>query len=574
EARVFSVIPAFEGSPLTAELVGLAFATASGRTRYVPLRHRYVGAPDQIPLRAVKEVLGPLFADPHLPKRGHGLKTLWHVLAANGIALDGMDEDVELASYLLNPSRKEHTLTDLARERLRSELPLLTAPGKKGTRVSELTVEEAGHLFGAWADAAYQMAGELWKELEGVGLAKLGREIEIPLMPVLARMEREGVRIDSGVLARINERVEADCKGYLAEIYKLAGHEFNVNSNAQINQVLYEELKLPVFKRGKTGHSTDHDVLEKLAQQHPLPGVVVKYRDIAKLKSTYLDPLPALVAADGRIHTTFHQAAAATGRLSSTDPNLQNVPIRSDTGQEIRGAFVADPEQQLISADYSQIELRLLAHVSSDTVLIESFQRDEDVHTRTASEVFGVKPEEVTANQRRAAKMVNYGIAYGLSPHGLSTRLDIPHEEAKSIIDRYFARYTGIRRYLEETIEKARKSGYVETMFGRRRYVPEVHAKSRWLAEAAEREAINMPIQGTAADLIKIAMIQLDRRIPEEKLGARMLLQVHDELLFEAPRAEVERVVALAKECMSGVAQLKVPLVVDVGTGTTWADAH
>jgi DNA polymerase-1 len=574
EARVFSVIPAFEGSPLTAELVGLAFATAGGRTRYVPLRHRYVGAPDQIPLRAVKEVLGPLFADPKLPKRGHGLKTLWHVLAANGITLDGMDEDVELASYLLNPSRKEHTLTDLARERLRSELPLLTAPGKKGARVSELTVEEAGHLFGAWADAAYQMAGELWKELEGVGLGKLGREIEIPLMPVLARMEREGVRIDSGVLARINERVEADCKGYLAEIYKLAGHEFNVNSNAQMNQVLYEEIKLPVLKRGKTGPSTDHDVLEKLAEQHPLPGVVLKYRDIAKLKSTYLDPLPALVAADGRIHTTFHQAAAATGRLSSTDPNLQNVPIRSDTGQEIRGAFVADPEQQLISADYSQIELRLLAHVSSDAVLIESFQHDEDVHTRTASEVFGVKPEEVTANQRRAAKMVNYGIAYGLSPHGLSTRLDIPHEEAKSIIDRYFARYTGIRRYLEETIEKARKSGYVETMFGRRRYVPEVHAKSRWLAEAAEREAINMPIQGTAADLIKIAMIQLDRRIPEEKLGARMLLQVHDELLFEAPKAEVERVVALAKECMSGVAQLKVPLVVDVGTGTTWADAH
>jgi DNA polymerase-1 len=315
-------------------------------------------------------------------------------------------------------------------------------------------------------------------------------------------------------------------------------------------------------------------VLEKLAEQHPLPGVVLKYRDIAKLKSTYLDPLPALVAADGRIHTTFHQAAAATGRLSSTDPNLQNVPIRSDTGQEIRGAFVADPEQQLISADYSQIELRLLAHVSSDAVLIESFQHDEDVHTRTASEVFGVKPEEVTANQRRAAKMVNYGIAYGLSPHGLSTRLDIPHEEAKSIIDRYFARYTGIRRYLDETIEKARKSGYVETMFGRRRYVPEVHAKSRWLAEAAEREAINMPIQGTAADLIKIAMIVVDRRITEEKLGARMLLQVHDELLFEAPKAEVERVVALAQECMSGVAQLKVPLVVDVGTGTTWADAH
>jgi len=337
--------------------------------------------------------------------------------------------------------------------------------------------------------------------------------------------------------------------------------------------VLYGDLALPVLKKGKTGPSTDAEVLEKLAEKHPLPRTLLDYRTLSKLKTTYLDALVPLVK-DGRLHTTFHQAATATGRLSSSDPNLQNIPVRTDVGRAIRRAFVAERGWKLISADYSQIELRILAHVSEDPGLLSAFQAREDVHQRTAAEVFGVTPGEVTADQRRVAKMVNFGIAYGLSPHGLSTRLDIPHEEAASIIDRYFARYAGIRRYLEETVERARRMGSVETLFGRRRLMDDLHSSNRATAQAAERAAINMPIQGTAADLIKMAMLRIDHRLREGGLRTRMLLQVHDELLFEAPEDEVDRAVELARSSMMGVAQLRVPLEVEVGLGQSWADAH
>jgi DNA polymerase-1 len=338
--------------------------------------------------------------------------------------------------------------------------------------------------------------------------------------------------------------------------------------------VLYEKLKLPVIKKGKTGPSTDQEVLEKLSEQHPLPAAILEYRSLSKLKSTYLDTLPTLVAADGRIHTTYHQAATATGRLSSTDPNLQNIPVRTELGREIRRAFVAAEGHQLVSADYSQVELRLLAHIAEDPVLIDAFLNDQDIHTRTAAEVFGVPPEQVDREQRRRAKMVNFGIAYGLSPHGLSARLGIPQEEARDIIERYFARYAGIYRYLRETVDTARKTGYVETLYGRRRYMPDLNSKNRGVAQAAERAAINMPIQGTAADLIKKAMLVVDAALKAEGLKTVMLLQVHDELLFEAPDAEVEQVKALAVKGMSSVASLKVPLKVDVGAGRSWADAH
>jgi DNA polymerase-1 len=338
--------------------------------------------------------------------------------------------------------------------------------------------------------------------------------------------------------------------------------------------VLYSELKLPVLKKGKTGPSTDQEVLEKLAEQHPLPNAILEYRSLSKLKSTYLDTLPSLVARDGRLHTTYHQAATATGRLSSSDPNLQNIPVRTELGREIRRAFVAEPGHQLVSADYSQVELRLLAHIAEDPVLIEAFQRDEDIHSRTAAEIYGVAPDQVDKEQRRVAKTVNFGIAYGLSPHGLSTRLSIPVEQARDIIERYFTRYAGIRRYLEDTVMQARKTGYVETMFGRRRLMADLHSRNRQVAQAAERAAINMPIQGTAADLIKKAMLEVDAALMKEGLRTVMLLQVHDELLFEAPDAEVEKVKELARRCMSQVATLKVPLKVDVGAGKTWADAH
>jgi DNA polymerase-1 len=329
-----------------------------------------------------------------------------------------------------------------------------------------------------------------------------------------------------------------------------------------------------VLKRGKTGPSTDAEVLEKLGELHPLPRVLLEYRMLSKLKSTYLDALVPLVAVDGRLHTTFHQAATATGRLSSSDPNLQNIPVRTEVGRSIRRAFVADPGWRLLSADYSQIELRILAHIAEDPALVEAFRADEDVHVRTAAEVFAVSAATVSADQRRVAKMVNFGIAYGLSPFGLATRLDIPQDEAAAIIERYFARYTGIRRYLEETVARAKRTGVVETLFGRRRLMEDLHSSNRATAQAAERAAINMPIQGTAADLIKMAMLRIDAAVRERGLRTRMLLQVHDELLLEAPEVELEEASVLVRTSMAGVATLRVPLRVDLGVGQSWADAH
>lgn len=569
-----TLTPAYEGAPRTAPLVGLALALPDGRTAYVPLRHQGLMARQARP-EAFRHLQGVL-EDESVRKGGHDLKALTLLLATEGLSLRGGQGDVELLSYLLNPSRREHALADLARERLRTELPSLPTQleGRKRRALADSSPEEVAGGYGARADAARRLAPELWQELERVGLATLARELELPLLPILARMERRGVRVDVPSLRRISEKVDAECKEKEREIHRLAGREFNVGSNPQLAQVLYEELKLPVLKKGKTGPSTDQEVLEKLAEQHPLPRALIEYRSLSKLKSTYLDTLPELVDREGRIHTTFHQAATATGRLSSSDPNLQNIPVRTELGLEIRRAFVAEHGHQLVSADYSQIELRLLAHIAEDETLLAAFHNDEDIHSRTAAEIFSVKPEDVTRDQRRVAKTVNFGIAYGLSPHGLSTRLDIPVEEAREIIDRYFTRYAGIRRYLEETVERARRSGFVETLSGRRRLMEDLHSKSRQVAQAAERAAINMPIQGTAADLIKQAMLAVDRELARQGLRAQMLLQVHDELLFEVPDEEVAAVEELARHCMSSVMKLRVPLKVEVGHGRTWADAH
>lgn len=574
EEGAVAIAAAFDGPPYAARWVGIALSLSDGTTYYVPTGHTLLSAHSQPSARAVIEILGPMLENETVRKIGHNLKALTSVMASLGVQLRGVDSDVELLSYLLNPSRREHALVDLTRERLRCELPSVPGGAKNKIEPSELTIEEAAAIYGACADASRRLAQDLWEELDRAGLSKLARTIEIPLLPILAKMERRGIRVDPEALARINRKAEADCEIQLKTIYQLVGHEFNVNSNGQLAEVLYNELKLPILKRGKTGPSTDQEVLEKLGQQHPLPSAILEYRTISKLKSTYLDPLPHLVAKDGRLHTTLHQVAAATGRLSSSDPNLQNIPIRTELGREVRRAFVAESGASLISADYSQIELRILAHVAEDAALIEAFLQDADIHTRTAAEIFDISPEQVTPNQRRAAKAVNFGIAYGLSPHGLSTRLDISTEEAKSIIDRYFERYVGIRAYLELTIEHARKTGYVETLFGRRRYMGDIHSRNRNAAQAAERAAINMPIQGTAADLIKLAMIRLDDRLTHEQLSAQMLLQVHDELLIEAPDSEVAAVTEIAREAMSQVATLRVPLKVDIGVGHSWAEAH
>jgi len=562
--------PAFSGRPATGRLVGLGIATEEA-SFYLPLEHRG----ENLPRSALVEVLGPLLRDPGVGKDGHDLKTLGLLVGGLGMELEGIRADVELLSYLLNPSRREHALEDLARERLRVELPAVdTGARREASGLAERFPEEVAEAFGARAQAAGRLAGQLWRDVDAAQLGELARTLELPLIPVLTRMERHGVRLDLEVLAGISREVDAQCAAQEAEIQRLAGRSFNVNSNAQLAEVLYTHLALPVLKRGKTGPSTDADVLEKLAEKHPLPKVLLEYRMVSKLKTTYLDALRPLLGPDGRLHTTFHQAATATGRLSSSDPNLQNIPVRSEIGRSIRQAFVADPGFRLISADYSQIELRILAHIAQDPGLLEAFRADEDVHVRTAAEVFGVPPAQVSAEQRRVAKMVNFGIAYGLSAYGLASRLDIPQEEASAIIDRYFARYAGIRRYLEETVARARRTGVVETLFGRRRLMEDLHSANRATAQAAERAAINMPIQGTAADLIKMAMLRIDHGLRERRLGTRMLLQVHDELLFEAPEAELEEASALVVSCMSGVASLRVPLKVELGVGRSWAEAH
>jgi DNA polymerase-1 len=574
KAGAVTLVPAFEGLPFAAKLVGLGVALPEGGTRYVPLRHQQLGSTQVTPERFASLMKGVL-EDAAVKKGGHDLKALTLLLANEGLTLRGAYNDVELLSYLLNPSRREHALVDLARERLRAELPELpVTTGKKARPLADHAPEELSAAYAVRADVAQRLAPELWKELEEAGLAKLARELELPLLPVLAQMERHGVKLDVEVLRGISNKVDVECNTKLQRIQQLAGREFNVGSNPQLATILFDELKLPIIKRGKTGPSVDQEVLEKLAEHHPLPEAIIEYRSLSKLKSTYLDTLPELVARDGRIHTTYHQAATATGRLSSSDPNLQNIPIRTDLGREIRRAFVAEEGHQLVSADYSQIELRLLAHIAEDPVLIDAFQHDEDIHSRTAGEIFGVSPKEVTSDQRRVAKTVNFGIAYGLSPYGLSSRLSIPESEARDIIERYFTRYAGIRRYLEETVERARKVGYVETLDGRRRLMGDLLSKNRNVAQAAERAAINMPIQGTAADLIKKAMLAANAALAKQGLKARMLLQVHDELLFETPDAEVEAVKALARQSMGSVVTLKVPLKVDVGAGRSWADAH
>lgn len=573
ESGEVTLVPAYEGLSFAASLVGLGVALKDGTTRYVPLAHE--GLVEQARPADFKAALQGVLEDAAVKKGGHDLKALWLLLERVGIQLRGVENDIELLSYLLDASRRDHSLEFLARDRLQVDLPELpTTSGRKARALKEHTPEEVAQAYAIRADAARQLAPGLWEELEPLGLAKLARELELPLVPLLARMESVGVKVDVKVLREISEKVGADCEAKVKEIHQLAGTEFNVGSNPQLAEVLYKKLELPVLKRGKTGPSTDQEVLEKLAEVHPLPRAIIEYRSLSKLKSTYLDTLPELVARDGRIHTTFHQATAATGRLSSSDPNLQNIPIRTELGMEIRRAFIAEEGHLLVSADYSQVELRLLAHIAEDPVLIDAFARDEDIHSRTAAEIFGVAQDQVTRDQRRVAKTVNFGIAYGLSPYGLSTRLNIPEEEARDIIERYFTRYAGIKRYLDETVRVAKEKGYVETLFGRRRPMGDLRAKNRQVVQAAERAAINMPIQGTAADLIKKAMLAVDAELEKQGLRTRMLLQVHDELLFEAPESEVDAVKALSRECMSSVMELKVPLKVEVGAGKNWADAH
>lgn len=498
-----------------------------------------------------------LLEDPSVPKAVHDLKGTLRVLQAHGVALAGAHDDLMLYSYLINPTHASHRLADVAARF--SERPLQEQDARQ--------LPEAAH-------AVRGLTPLLSGDVDGLEIRSVYEEIDLPLTPVLLEMEQAGVRIDAGVLNRMAASLSADMDRIGEQIYDLAGHRFNINSPKQLGDVLFNKMGLPKplkYGKGKVV-STAQDVLEELSQHHEVPRLVLDYRQLAKLKSNYADSLPLLADAEGRVHTTFNQVGTATGRLSSTNPNLQNIPIRTELGREIRTAFIAAPGRVLISADYSQIELRLMAHFSEDPLLVKAYRQGEDIHTLTASEVFGVPAEAMSKETRNRAKAVNFGIVYGISPFGLAQQLGIDQHEARLYIDRYFERYSGVRAYIDRVLEETRHEQRVKTMFGRVRPIPDIQSRNANMRGFAERTAVNTPLQGTAADLIKVAMIRIDERLKREKLTTLMTLQVHDELLFDVPVNEVDTVKKLVREEMEGAAQLKVPLVADCGVGQNWRD--
>jgi DNA polymerase-1 len=565
--------------PLTARLVGISFATAAGAGIYLPLAHRGPDAPAQLARDEALARLKPWLESASHRKVGQNLKFDAHIFANCGIALRGIAHDTLLQSYVLESDRA-HDMDTLARRHLGLEtIPFAMVCGKGAKQIGfdEVTLDRATEYAAEDADVTLHLHGALWPRLEAApALAALYREIELPTLEVLFAMERTGVLIDPFLLARQSDELGRRLIELEREACALAGETFNLGSPKQLGEILFRRLGLPVVKKTATGQpSTDEDVLTRLAEDYPLPRLLLEHRGLAKLKSTYTDKLPRMVnPATGRVHTSFSQATAVTGRLASSDPNLQNIPVRTAEGRRIRAAFVAPPGCRIVSADYSQIELRIMAHLSGDVRLLDAFARGEDVHRATAAEVFGIAPAQVGAEQRRYAKVINFGLIYGMSAHGLAKNLDIDRAAAQSWIERYFTRYPGVAAYMEQTRERARLQGYVETVFGRRLHLPDIRAGRPMLRQAAERAAINAPMQGTAADLIKKAMIAVHRWLLEAALRSKLVLQVHDELVLEVPDGELETVLARLPELMENVAALAVPLVVDVGTGRNWDEAH
>jgi DNA polymerase-1 len=562
-------------------VVGLAVLPKGRAARYVPLRHQDTfgsAVPGQVSQEDLAASLSPALADRSVAVVAAELKPVLLALQRLGLPSPaGPRHDVSIASYLLDPARR-HDLDALAAEHLSATRPdwkKALGTGAKARPSTTATVPEARDYACESAAFVERLAARLLPWLETDGTVDLYRNLEIPLVPVLVRMERAGVMIDLDLLGQIAREINRELARITQEAYDLAGGEFAIGSPVQLRTVLFERLKLPVVKRTKTGPSTDAEVLRQLAETHPLPAKILEHRQLDKLRSTYVEALPLLVDPEThRVHTTFNQTVAETGRLSSDSPNLQNIPIRSEVGRRIRSAFVAPPGCRLVSVDYSQIELRILAHVSQDPLLVEAYREAKDIHTRTACQLFGAMPSEVTANQRRQAKTVNFAVIYGISAFSLAHDLSMSVAQAQALISRYFETYAGVRRYREEALARARRTGHVTTLFGRKRYVPDLNADNRNVRAYAERVALNTPIQGSAADLIKRAMLVVDRRLSEERLRSRLLLQVHDELLFEAPEEEATRLGTLVKAAMEGVAELSVPLVAEVGIGRTWAEAH
>ncbi|PLX80940.1 MAG: DNA polymerase I [Desulfuromonas sp.] len=564
--------------PLQADLVGLSFATEPETGCYIPLTHHYLGAPSQLAQDQVLTALKPLLENKKIGKIAQNAKYDLLVMRRAGINVAGLSFDPMVASYLARPAAKSHGMDALANDLLgyrTISYEEVCGKGKNQTCFSEVEVERATVYAAEDADITLRLARELEPMLESSEQVALFRDIELPLVEVLAEMEWQGIRLDTGMLGSLSKTMAEQIKQLETEIYELAGGPFNVASPKQLGEVLFERLQLPRSKKTKTGWSTDVEVLKKLAEECDIAARLLDYRTLSKLKSTYTDALPKLVNPEtGRIHTSFNQTVTVTGRLSSSHPNLQNIPIRTEEGRRIRKAFIPDEGNLLLSADYSQVELRLLAHLADESTLKQSFAAGEDIHRRTASEVFEVFPEMVTDEQRRQAKAINFGVIYGMSAFGLDRQLGIGRARAKEYIDRYFEHYGNIRQFMDRCIEEAKENKFATTLLGRRCAIPEIDSRNGGLRGNAERNAINYPVQGSAADLIKVAMIRIHARLRRENLASRMVLQVHDELVFDVPEKELGVMTELVRSEMEGAMQLSVPLQVDIGHGVNWSDAH
>jgi len=563
-----------------AQIVGVSFAVTAGHAAYLPLAHNYPEAPVQLDRTATLAKLRPLLENPNVAKLGQNLKYDSHVLANHGICLRGIAHDTMLASYVLNSTATRHNMDDLAKVYLEVDTIHYEAVAGKGAKqigFEQVAIDQATPYAAEDADITLRLYQVLSAKLQALpSLWQLYKDLEVPLLSVLERIEANGVLIDTAMLAQQSLELSSQIISLEQHAHDLAGRAFNLGSPKQIQDIIYTQLKLPVLKKTPKGQpSTDESVLQELAEDYPLPKVILEYRSLSKLKSTYIDKLPQQVdAKTGRVHTSYHQAVAATGRLSSSDPNLQNIPIRSAEGRKIRQAFIAPPAHKIVAADYSQIELRIMAHLSADEGLLRAFSQGEDIHKATAAEVFGVELGQVTQELRRSAKAINFGLIYGMSSFGLAKQLGLGRNQAQDYIDLYFARYPGVKQYMDNIRAQAREQGFVETLFGRRLYLPDINARNANIRQYAERTAINAPMQGTAADIIKRAMLATDAWLCQDQPAAKMIMQVHDELVFEIAETELEACTAKIRELMNAAATLKVPLVVDIGIGDNWDEAH
>ncbi len=565
---------------MVAQLVGISLAVTPGEAAYIPFGHDYLGAPEQLSRDVVLGKIKPLLEDPAIAKVGQNLKYDMSVLAQHGVDLQGVAFDTMLESYVLDSVATRHDMDSLALKYLDEETIKFSDVAGKGTAqitFNQVPLEQAGPYAAEDAEITLRLHNRLWPQVSAEPqLEQVFKEIELPLIPVLSRIERSGALVDDTLLFQQSQELSERLAELETQAWELAGQQFNLASPKQLGEILFEKLEIPVLKKtAKGAPSTKEEVLQELALDYPLPKVILEHRSLAKLKSTYTDKLPVMINSQtGRIHTSYHQAGTATGRLSSSDPNLQNIPIRTAEGRRVRQAFIAKPGCVLVAADYSQVELRIMAHLSEDPSLVAAFNAGQDIHRATAAEVFAVEPEEVTADQRRSAKAINFGLIYGMSAFGLARQLGINRKQAAEYIERYFARYPGVQNYMNNIRHSAAENGYVETFFGRRLYLPEINARNGMRRQAAERTAINAPMQGTAADIIKRAMVSVDSWLQNSGLESRMIMQVHDELVLEVPEPELAQVKQGLVERMEAAASLQVPLVVDVGVGDNWDEAH